>query len=93
MIGLLSLIPISIVIMQYFRIRKLNEALEIQASKRNGVLKKRWFYPMMVFNYYSHEIKIYSVTGSKNSPPYTHVLVKGLPKNKNTIYSYKASLA
>ena len=57
------------------RRNRLQEVLNSQAIKRNGTLRNFFGYPRLEFQYNNHGVRVYSQSGGKNSPPYTHVEV------------------
>jgi len=77
-IFLIAILGIGGIIFAVRRIKKLKRALEVQAIKRSGEVQNSFGglgYPVLRFNHNSNQVKVYSVPGSKNSPPYTYVVV------------------
>ena len=57
------------------RCNKLKEVVNNQAIKRNGTVANNFGYPILRFQHNIYDVKVYSQSGGKNSPPYTHVEV------------------
>jgi len=83
LIFILSMIPVALIVMLIFRIRKLREILNTLAIQRNGNATKGniFFYPVLTFYHGNNKIEVYSRSGQIRSrhyasPPYTYVKVK-----------------
>lgn len=77
------------------RIKKLDDILEHQATKRKGEVKKSlpFGYPGLTFNYYSNQVDIYIRPGSKHSPPSTELTIRLSYPASNTLSIYKEDIS
>jgi hypothetical protein len=83
MIGMLCLIPISLIFILKNRVKKLNIVLEKIAVKRGGEVSSgtwlsrvEWPYPLLIIRHGIYTLKIHSIFGGRATPPYTYVKVK-----------------
>lgn len=74
--------------------KELVKSLESQAIKRRGEIQKRTFrYPVLRFYYKSNQVKVYSVPGGRNTPPYTYVIVVLSTPVSQHMHLYKEGFA
>ena len=77
---LISFIALVFILLGYVIYKRTNKVKQVfidQARKRNGeVIPGFLSYPKLIFDYYSHKVKIYVIPGGKYSPPTTHFEVK-----------------
>ena len=81
MLDFTSLIFIAFVVVVFLfmrsRYKALAEVYQQQAAKRNGRVKKMaWLIPSLTFYDEDREVSVYETSGSKNSPPHTHLKCK-----------------
>ena len=77
------------------RVAKLKQIYNSQALKRRGVVSESFLagYPKLKFNYNSNEVKIYTISGGRYSPPHTYFEITFYPPISQRMIIYKESYA
>lgn len=86
------LVTVVAIAFSYRTRKKLRRVLNNLAIKRNGEVTSKFGglgYPVLRFDYKYNRVEVYSIPGSKNSPPYTYIKVELYSPINEYMHLYK----